>query len=218
MQKTISAAVYVREAVKRATIPALAAVLRARGARVELLNSGRAMFVNFTNRPTEPGLNPENLANAKAIGAFTQYLHPFLRETRPVRLGLPNDHFETVVVLPADEERRDWTVRPARGKGGPPWNVVRLPIRHGEKLDATERAELSALVTGWRQDWCKDQVEGFADAALKFQGEDLAFRLSDTDQKLTLPWIDLYLRLRDSRFGKIVEYVEFVGEPSCMGS
>lgn len=158
MQKTISAVVYVREAVKRVAIPALAAELRARGARVELLNSGRAMFVNFTKRPTEPGLNPENLANAKAIGVLTQYLHPFLRETHPVPLGLPSDHFEAVVALPADEERRDKTVRPARGKGGPPWNIVRLPIRHGGRLDAIERTELSAesgglpdSPAGWRR-------------------------------------------------------------------
>lgn len=181
---------------------------------MELLNSNRAMFVNFTSRPTAPGLNAENLANVKEIEALTEYLHPFLSDTRSVRLGLPNDRFEAVVALPAAEERRDAAVRPARGKGGPPWNVVRLPIRRGKRLDKSDHAELGALVSQWRREWCNAPSESFADAHLEPAGTDFAFRLSDADQKLTLPWIDLYLRIRDSRFKETIEYVEFVGESS----
>ena len=208
MSKTISAAVYMRDIVRGIGIVELAAEMSKRGALTAVLDGG-GIFVNFTNQATLKGPNPENLVDLKRIEELTAYVHPFLLEHRPVTLGLPNNEFEVVAVLPAKEVKLDRSVSLVRRSGGCPWHTLRLRARGNKEFKQKDSDQLRDLLVCWRREWSSREGEHFTDPQLRLVLDGVGFRVSAADQMLTMPWVDLYLRIRSSKFVSIVEYIEF---------
>lgn len=214
MPATIDCRVYLQDHFPETPIAALAADVEERfkvlpGTRVHLLCQGRAMAVEWTGKATFKGRNPENLANSRLGEPVARYIHAFTDVAKPLIFRFDNICFQVPAskyavglwLPPRELSRKFIQIKSRFVDADEEFFVCRLIRQLG--WSPTAKAQLMETVQRWAGQVSDEP--GFGGERLArvpeisaAEGDNEIVVRIPAHERVTFPWLELYLRIRES--------------------